>query len=129
MYFFFFLRIRRPPRSTRTDTLFPDTTLFRSLAHPRDAVVETADAGGGAQGTVAEHDAGKIDREKAAAPDQCGDAEDRQTAAEREQRIHRIAEPQSIQRAHQQPAAAQTDRKSTRLTSSHSCGPGLRYSS
>src|SRR3546814_892571 len=22
--------IRRPPRSTRTDTLFPDTTLFRS---------------------------------------------------------------------------------------------------
>src|SRR3546814_2242998 len=28
---FFFLMIRRPPRSTRTDTLFPDTTLFRSL--------------------------------------------------------------------------------------------------
>src|SRR3546814_6919683 len=24
--------IRRPPRSTRTDTLFPDTTLFRSVA-------------------------------------------------------------------------------------------------
>src|SRR3546814_6245597 len=24
--------IRRPPRSTRTDPLFPDTTLFRSLA-------------------------------------------------------------------------------------------------
>src|SRR3546814_9778104 len=28
--YFFFLMIRRPPRSTRTDTLFPDTTLFRS---------------------------------------------------------------------------------------------------
>src|SRR3546814_11606804 len=28
---FFFLSIRRPPRSTRTDTLFPYTTLFRSL--------------------------------------------------------------------------------------------------
>src|SRR3546814_20465725 len=27
---FFFLVIRRPPRSTRTDTLFPYTTLFRS---------------------------------------------------------------------------------------------------
>src|SRR3546814_4516220 len=27
---FFLLRIRRPPRSTRTDTLFPYTTLFRS---------------------------------------------------------------------------------------------------
>src|SRR3546814_14863243 len=26
-----FLMIRRPPRSTRTDTLFPYTTLFRSL--------------------------------------------------------------------------------------------------
>src|SRR3546814_8060078 len=25
--------IRRPPRSTRTDTLFPYTTLFRSLKH------------------------------------------------------------------------------------------------
>src|SRR3546814_10491390 len=29
--FFFFLMIRRPPRSTRTDTLFPYTTLFRSV--------------------------------------------------------------------------------------------------
>src|SRR3546814_13775980 len=27
----FFLMIRRPPRSTRTDTLFPYTTLFRSF--------------------------------------------------------------------------------------------------
>src|SRR3546814_785642 len=27
----FFLSIRRPPRSTRTDTLFPYTTLFRSV--------------------------------------------------------------------------------------------------
>src|SRR3546814_11929149 len=26
--------IRRPPRSTRTDTLFPYTTLFRSGGHP-----------------------------------------------------------------------------------------------
>src|SRR3546814_10120617 len=29
-YCVFFLMIRRPPRSTRTDTLFPYTTLFRS---------------------------------------------------------------------------------------------------
>src|SRR3546814_3567791 len=28
--YFFFLMIRRPPRSTRTATLFPYTTLFRS---------------------------------------------------------------------------------------------------
>src|SRR3546814_14353015 len=37
----FFLMIRRPPRSTRTDTLFPYTTLFRSTklepeSHPHD---------------------------------------------------------------------------------------------
>src|SRR3546814_5255644 len=32
MIFIFFLMIRRPPRSTRTDTLFPYTTLFRSKA-------------------------------------------------------------------------------------------------
>src|SRR3546814_13342380 len=31
LFCFFFLMIRRPPRSTRTDTLFPYTTLFRSL--------------------------------------------------------------------------------------------------
>src|SRR3546814_8033920 len=30
--YFYFLMIRRPPRSTRTDTLFPYTTLFRSSA-------------------------------------------------------------------------------------------------
>src|SRR3546814_11421999 len=30
LLFFFFLIIRLPPRATRTDTLFPYTTLFRS---------------------------------------------------------------------------------------------------
>src|SRR3546814_16614949 len=34
MICFFFLMIRRPPRSTRTDTLFPYTTLFRSSPLP-----------------------------------------------------------------------------------------------
>src|SRR3546814_685873 len=33
MAFIFFLMIRRPPRSTRTDTLFPYTTLFRSVIY------------------------------------------------------------------------------------------------
>src|SRR3546814_15863657 len=31
----FFVMIRRPPRSTRTDARFPYTTLFRSPARPR----------------------------------------------------------------------------------------------
>src|SRR3546814_4662863 len=39
----FFLMIRRPPRSTRTDTLFPYTTLFRSLGeHEQTAQAATA---------------------------------------------------------------------------------------
>src|SRR3546814_7190786 len=43
--------IRRPPRSTRTDTLFPDTTLFRSdflrlQPHPRAAAGEDGRADG-----------------------------------------------------------------------------------
>src|SRR3546814_18607604 len=33
---FFFLMIRLPPRSTRTDTLFPYTTLFRSCLTNND---------------------------------------------------------------------------------------------
>src|SRR3546814_2951220 len=40
----FFVMIRRPPRSTRTDTLFPYTTLFRSRtrgASPATMNVET----------------------------------------------------------------------------------------
>src|SRR3546814_17069588 len=41
--------IRRPPRSTRTDTLFPYTTLFRSFHRPHRALasrgIEAADLG------------------------------------------------------------------------------------
>src|SRR3546814_6908931 len=58
----FFLMIRRPPRSTRTDTLFPYTTLFRS---DRPGKTRRADAGdrddcaaaepGGPRRTAAEH--------------------------------------------------------------------------
>src|SRR3546814_10603068 len=40
--------IRRPPRSTRTDTLFPYTTLFRSDLVVEVHVLVEADAGGGA---------------------------------------------------------------------------------
>src|SRR3546814_15747139 len=43
--YFFFLMIRRPPRSTRTDTLLPYTTLFRSLQ-----LGELADHAGGEVG-------------------------------------------------------------------------------
>src|SRR3546814_13363845 len=46
LHFVFFLIIRRPPRSTRTDTLFPYTTLFRSIQSfsSEDEVIERANA-------------------------------------------------------------------------------------
>src|SRR3546814_7895371 len=38
--------IRRPPRSTRTDTLLPYTTLFRSAVEGRSAGLSSADLAG-----------------------------------------------------------------------------------
>src|SRR3546814_3971097 len=52
---FFFLIIRRPPGSTRTDTLFPDTTLFRSRAGRE---VRAVDVGVGAAAAVAQRGGG-----------------------------------------------------------------------
>src|SRR5213076_579834 len=43
--FFFFLMIRRPPRSTRLVTLFPYTTLFRSRCVPRGRRPDAGDRG------------------------------------------------------------------------------------
>src|SRR3546814_2749938 len=43
---FFFFMIRRPPRSTRTDTLFPYTTLFRSAGGRADEAEDFQDAQG-----------------------------------------------------------------------------------
>src|SRR3546814_4601862 len=49
---FFFLMIRRPPRSTRTDTLFPYTTLFRSPRAVRDRRRRTLAHRDGGTGTA-----------------------------------------------------------------------------
>src|SRR3546814_11364993 len=58
--------IRRPPRSTRTDTLFPYTTLFRSGLTGRKIIVDTyggaAPHGGGA---FSGKDPSKVDRSAA----------------------------------------------------------------
>src|SRR3546814_13920910 len=45
---FFFLMIRRPPRSTRTDTLFPYTTLFRSKGPVVASTQRRGETSGGA---------------------------------------------------------------------------------
>src|SRR3546814_2007302 len=52
MCFFFFLMIRRPPRSTRTDTLFPYTTLFRSWVMNKFSC-QVCIVGGGPAGMIA----------------------------------------------------------------------------
>src|SRR5256885_11023873 len=89
MLFFFFLMIRRPPRST----LFPYTTLFRS---PR------------AQGTPG---AGTAPRPRSRAPRRP------RRAPGSARRPRRAARPRATPRP--AAAARRADRKSTRLNSSH----------
>src|SRR3546814_12430272 len=77
--------IRRPPRSTRTDTLFPYTTLFRSMGDRR-AVQQQLLAFVGAR--VADalvpllHEAGPVRREGAEQGDQVGRADQVDAAGE-----------------------------------------------
>src|SRR3546814_20557896 len=52
LFVIFFLMIRRPPRSTRTDTLFPYTTLFRSTGRAAPVRARTL----GTNGHVPGHD-------------------------------------------------------------------------
>src|SRR3546814_13515225 len=88
---FFFLMIRRPPRSTRTDTLFPYTTLFRSrLQHQQAANDDAAPVIG-----------------QTRQPDGVDTVEAEQALADLVDRL--IADL----------AARELDRKSTRLNSSH----------
>src|SRR3546814_15959929 len=54
-FVFFYLMIRRPPRSTRTYSLFPYTTLFRSVddaMHATRAAVEEGIVPGGGVGLL-----------------------------------------------------------------------------
>src|SRR3546814_18308045 len=70
--------IRRPPRSTRTDTLFPYTTLFRSVFHARllpgdlalgvDLIADLVRA--------PRLDADELEREKAVVLQELGEARD-----------------------------------------------------
>src|SRR3546814_11713381 len=89
----FFLMMRRPPRSTRTDTLFPYTTLFRSAGD-------------------ADHDA-----------DQCGSHSIADGLPEYRCRPgakrHADADVPCAPRHGEMQYAINADRKSTRLNSSH----------
>src|SRR3546814_4219782 len=143
--------IRRPPRYTRTDTLFPYTTLFRSAEEParraaEDAAAEQAAAlGAGAQQALLEGDAlvflplgvgagGEVERsaEPSEEPTRAHEA-GRGVAGEQEahRRIgarHLVEDPAVGHEQHPIGIEPQReghvpgrDRQSTRLTSSHSC--------
>src|SRR3546814_3380541 len=67
----FFFVIRRPPRSTRTDTLFPYTTLFRSLllsAAPASADPGSLGSGGSSGSSGSLGSTGSISSGSAALP-------------------------------------------------------------
>src|SRR3546814_2896441 len=135
--------IRRPPRSTRTDTLFPYTTLFRSHAVERDRAL-----GGDERGKIArqaDRDAFRI--ALAAHLDHLGDAVDMagdDMPAHFVAQLHRAFEVERgaltplarggarhgfARHVDREPAgrlvdhrqAHARDRKSTRLNSSHYC--------
>src|SRR3546814_16497667 len=61
---FFFLMIRRPPRSTLTDTLFPYTTLFRSVlwVHDGDTLGVSCGSGKPVKIRVADIDAPELEQ-------------------------------------------------------------------
>src|SRR3546814_1068980 len=63
----FFVMIRRPPRSTRTDTLLPYTTLFRSCARADRAERAAGDTACGSNRGPTTH------RERRASADSCAD--------------------------------------------------------
>src|SRR3546814_9793926 len=116
--------IRRPPRSTRTDTLFPYTTLFRSrlLAAVRPAAI--AEAQGMAMLAVADRRR-IVDRDVLQVAVEVGQRDEHlQRLAGRHQRgagllgvAHGIEAGHQL--AHQMLAVERRDRKSTRLNSSH----------
>src|SRR3546814_10337129 len=104
--------IRRPPRSTRTDTLFPYTTLFRSLHYGADLSYgrfNTIEVGGFISGPITENLRGRLSF-KAVNGD------------EWQKSYTRIdggvpAEFQAL--GVPDPGTGRQDRKSTRLNSSH----------
>src|SRR3546814_14990765 len=103
---FFFLRIRRPPRTTRTDTLFPYTTLFRSKAPaaPREMlfVIDNSGSMGGQSMAAAKESL-------LYALDTLGPQD----------RFNVIRFDDTMTRLFERSVPASADRKSTRLNSSH----------
>src|SRR3546814_18405446 len=101
--------MQRPPISTRTDTLFPDTTLFRSS--PRAGAIPPSEP----RSPATERSAARAPQGAASAPGlplaRLGDRRD-EALGQAERRADALAElPGDLQHL--------PDRKSTRLNSSH----------
>src|SRR3546814_17025771 len=111
--FFFFLMIRRPPRSTRTDTLFPYTTLFRSTNTPVEKARDAARARAGSAFMAQYKDRGFM----------LGDAGRDAANHQRQLNDMRGATTSQLLAVIRQSRAIleppREDRKSTRLNSSH----------
>src|SRR3546814_8525945 len=129
MFFrFFFLMIRRPPRSTRTDTLFPYTTLFRSH---REGVVAEIDLAGFLVGLEhrAVDDPAHFELVRIDEVELLGDARARQPCELRSERFLARGEEQAVvgaeaefggKRVHLfRPMVLGEDRTSTRRNSTH----------
>src|SRR3546814_11105618 len=99
---FVFLMIRRPPRSTRTDTLFPYTTLFRSVVEQR-------------------REYGIAINARHAGPDEPPGAVDQRgyLAIADRPKIERRGHDKALASQSLTAATSGRDRKSTRLNSSH----------
>src|SRR3546814_15972294 len=123
MHCFFFLMVRRPPRSTRTNTLFPSTTLFRSVGivvnGPNQLVAAQRERARLRIGDVAEigddllDPLARVTAEQRRAVD---DAAHRLLGNARDARD--IVDGRPIGLLHRRMSSAK-DRKSTRLNSSH----------
>src|SRR3546814_9278446 len=122
MIFIFFLMIRRPPRSTRTDTLFPYTTLFRSLVQDTARFLDAGFCKRTALGVeviALEQSAVAL---KARFPDRLMLAGHGEVGASRASALraeHRVRLALAAEACRGFPAVEAGDRKSTRLNSSH----------
>src|SRR3546814_4329763 len=124
---FFFLMIRRPPRSTRTDTLFPYTTLFRSAIEMgivlaryvadvrcRHNVVQPAQRAVCRQRLV-------VEKVKRGVADALGLQDLSQRRLVDDRAALGVDDPGGWLYKCQHPGVQQPDRTSTRLTYSHQC--------
>src|SRR3546814_2339339 len=111
--------IRRPPRSTRTDTLFPYTTLFRSLyddTHPLVAL--SMNAMGGALRGQERYDEAEEFYRKALAIRRKAFGDEHQLTASSLNNLGNLYRDKG-EPARAEPLYREADRKSTRLNSSH----------